>query len=51
MHNHRIRKLSVEALAAHAATANATAPAVTETTSAPAATAALSLPPANPSGS
>lgn len=57
MHNHRIRKLSAEALAtllvasalsgfplaAHAATANATAPAVTETTSAPAATASTAL--------
>lgn len=43
MHNHRIRKLSVEALAAHAATANATAPAVTETTLAPAATASTAL--------
>lgn len=57
MHNHRIRKLSAEVLAAllvasalsgfplaaHAATANATAPAVTETTSAPAATASTAL--------
>lgn len=57
MHNHRIRELSAEALAAllvasalsgfplaaHAATANATAPAVTETTSAPAATASTAL--------
>ena len=57
MHNHRIRKLSAEALAAllvasalsgfplaaHAATANTTAPAVTETTPAPAATASAAL--------